>query len=132
MELDNLSFKPIQKGRHYVKQNRNPHIRLIKRSNTVKISINRSGARILNNILNDYNAVEIMFAGDSFVGIKPVINEKWKSQGQTTFTATGLIECMSDIPYDKKIMAAEHKGMLVCDLLNVDGESLVGNNENKS
>jgi len=110
MNFDDLTFKSVTS----VVRDKKPFIRLTLRKGTIVLNLNAASKKILNGIVDRFDGIDLLVASGSVFALKPKKDKTERYQG--TFTATGLIGNIDNIPYKERLFVTEYKGMLVCDL----------------
>ena len=110
MNFDDLEFKTVTPSRPVGSE----FITLKKRGYSITLVLNVCAVDTLKELLPDYNAIELLVAGDGVFAIKPKTRPKGKNQSQ--FTATSLKGKIKNLPLNERIPVALYKDMIVCDL----------------
>jgi hypothetical protein len=112
MSFDDLVFETVTgRGRTGL-----PYVKLRKHGNGVAIYLNCDTRNILNVLRDKFNGIELLVSGRDVFAIKPIIKNNSKSTNQSTFTLTGIVNRIDNLPVGEKIFVVMWNDMIVCDL----------------
>lgn len=114
MDFDNLEFKTVIPSRAVESE----FITLKKRGSSIILGLNVCAVDMLKQLMPNYNAIELLVAGDSVFAIKP--KTKPRSKNQSQFTATALKGKIKNLPFNRRLFVVMYKDMVVCDLRSMD------------
>ena len=116
MRFEGLVFEAV-KGRS---RTGSPYIKLRKHGRGIALYLNCDTRDMMNVLCDKYNGIELLVSGRDVFAIKPIVKNKSKSKNQTTFTLTGLVDRIDNLPINEKLYVVMHKGMIICDLRQKD------------
>ena len=110
MELDKLVFKTVV----LTKNASEKFITLRERKGTYILGLSVGTQGMCEELVPNYNGVELLVANESVFAIKPIIKPKGNNQKQ--FSATVLRGSLKDIRFNKRLFVVMYKDMIVCNL----------------
>ena len=110
MSFDNLKFNTVVTERGFGEK----YFTLKQHGGAIRLTLNVGAVILVNSMLEDYNAIDLLVSDDNVFAIKP--KTKPKSKNNKVFTVTGLSGKIKNIPFNRRLPVVIYKDMIVCDL----------------